>query len=171
VSVSFPLETSIDVNSVTSPLPSSFDFSETQARSEWFLVWIDELSFKDSSGDKKSQLSSLSSNGTVKCYKNTEKFLRAFDRKLFVSDQPGTSRPPEYIVLLTEDNFESFKNAIPNGDVVGAAVVLCEPADLRRLEFSHDAKLPTLFADTWDRAIGIIQSITKEDFYIPYPPK
>lgn len=159
VSVAVPSEIGNEWVSAESEMSLSFESSGCIAESKkhnWSLIWIDELSFKDSSDDKKNQLSQLSASGLVKCYKNTDRFLRAFEKKLSVPASIDTNHAsPRYIVLTSDNNIDGLIRVIPNGDLIGAAVFLRESKE----PFSQDTKIPILFADDWEGALDHIRTI------------
>lgn len=161
VSLAVPIEIGHGPVSADSEMSRSLESSEYIAESKnhnWSLIWIDELSFKDSNDDKKHQLSQLSASGSVKCYKNTDRFLRAFEKKLSIPASSDTiHESPRYIVLTSHSNMDGLMRVIPNADLIGAVVVLRESKET----FSHETKIPTLFADDWERALDHVRTIIR----------
>lgn len=174
VSVTFPLENEaqerVSVSAPSFSIPQE-SFVAQEARSTWCMIWIDESSFKDSSESKKLQLSALSANGLVKCYKNADKFLRAFDRKLSLTGIRYRGKDTaRYIVLISEVNFDAFRRAVPDSDVVGTVVVLLDSRDISRVVLLDDVNVPVFFAYTWEEALEILSSLIETNQIIVGAP-
>jgi len=141
----------------SSPEPTVEDESPSGANdppsSGYTIAWIDERAFKEVALPMKLELSEYASKtGDVKCYKNTAKFLRTFQKK--------HRRLATTVIVCSPQNFSdlvTFVNSTIIDGSPGIRGIVVFPA---KPMISSSANTQCIFASEWDDVLHSIKNLT-----------
>ena len=153
----------VEDSAVEIPLPIDastgvHDGNEETPQSEWTVVWVDDKAFKESSASMKVDLCKASLDGQCKCYKSTDKFLRAFEKKLTPKRETDTMRM-QLIIVVSESNYQTLLHAVDGATAVKAVIQLTATPDPDPSDSIMTHGGPIFHCISWDEVLRSIRSV------------
>jgi hypothetical protein len=124
------------------------------------IVWIDERAFKEVANPMKLELSEFSNK--VKCYKFTEKFIRAFDKKFACQPKEGKKGYP-IVIICSPQNFNELMSYL--GRVSSDILSVVRGIIVFKAESPPPTGAPNfpkqiIYANSWDLVLSAMKRLT-----------
>ena len=122
------------------------------------LIWIDDRSFKESGKIVKNAMQQITDSGQVKCYKASDKFLRAYWKK-HASHERHVKEGQKIIIICSEEEYDTLVKFVETTTTVTALIKF---SDGIREDSIHANRSPrTRACGTIDQLISLIVNYTQ----------